>query len=334
MAKRKRLSPAQNMFLEDGPGAEAMPVLETKAAISAPIAQVANAAATEASLRELSDMVTEARRDGRLAQKLPLAAIDEAYLVRDRVAVDEGEMEVLKTSLRNRGQQTPIEVIATDDPNRFGLISGWRRLKALRALFDETGDAAFETVLVVERQPDTAADAYLSMVEENEIRSGLSHYERARVAAKAVQMGVFETEKKALLSLFGSVSRSKRSKIRSFLTIFKALDDVLLFPAALGERLGLALSKALETDPGLAKRLSQDLQDAEVSDAAAEGQVLQAALKKKPQTKPLQSQKAAPQEIGKDLFVARHDGHIVLSGPGVTDAFLDDFLTWCKTRSN
>ena len=333
MAKRKRLSPAQNAYLDEGSPGDVMPVLETKAAISAPIAQVANAAATEASLRELSDMVTEARRDGRLAQKLPLAAIDEAYLVRDRVAVDDGEMDVLKTSLRNRGQQTPIEVIATDDPNRFGLISGWRRLKALHALFEETGDPAFETVLVVERQPDTAADAYLSMVEENEIRSGLSHYERARVAAKAVQMGVFETEKQALLALFGSVSRSKRSKIRSFLTIFKALDDVLLFPAALGERLGLALSKALETDPDLANRLAQDLKASAVPDAATEGQLLQAALKKKPPSKPVSSPSPARQEIGKDLFVARHEGHIVLSGPGVTDAFLDDFMAWCKTRS-
>ena len=50
------------------------------------------------------------------------------------------------------------------------------------------------------------------MVEENEIRVGLSYYERARIVAKAVAQGVFETEKQALQRLFHTASRPKRSK--------------------------------------------------------------------------------------------------------------------------
>ena len=106
----------------------------------------------------------------------------------------------------------------------YGLISGWRRLAALKALHAETGEARFATVQALVRRPETAADAYVNMVEENEIRLGLSHYERARVAARATERGIFESEKKALLALFATASRAKRSRIRAFLDIYHALD--------------------------------------------------------------------------------------------------------------
>ena len=132
----------------------------------------------------------------------------------------------------------------------YGLISGWRRLQALKALHAETGEPRFATVQALVRRPETAADAYVTMVEENEIRLGLSHYERARVAALATARGVFESEKAALLALFATASRPKRSRIRAFLEIYHALDGVLRFPAALPERLGLALVERLRAGAG------------------------------------------------------------------------------------
>lgn len=100
------------------------------------------------------------------------------------------------------------------------------------------------------RRPETAADAYVAMVEENELRVGLSQYERARVAARAVERGVFPDEKAALLALFATASRPKRSRIRAFLEIYHALDAELRFPAAIPERLGLALVEALRAGRG------------------------------------------------------------------------------------
>ena len=112
----------------------------------------------------------------------------------------------------------------------YGLISGWRRLQALKALHAETGEPRFATVQALVRRPETAADAYVTMVEENEIRLGLSHYERARVAALATARGVFPTEDDALRALFATASRPKRSRIRAFLDIFHALDGVPALP--------------------------------------------------------------------------------------------------------
>ena len=185
-----------------------------------PIARVAAEAAEASALEDMTRAWSEAREGGRMVQALPLEAIDETWLVRDRITLDNDEMDDLIQSLRDRGQQVPIEVVALEN-GRFGLISGWRRLRALKALSQERdadgGSARFGQVLALLRRPAGAAEAYRAMVEENEIRAGLSYYERARIAARAAEVGAFENPRAAIAALFAAGSRAKRSKIGSFL---------------------------------------------------------------------------------------------------------------------
>ncbi|MCT4682897.1 MAG: ParB N-terminal domain-containing protein [Roseicyclus sp.] len=249
MAKRKRLTPpAPDRF--DGPAPEVKSMMRP-----APIAQVAGEASTVSALRELSDLVRSARDEGRLIETLALDAIEAGYLVRDRLlAPMDEDMQALVESLRARGQQTPIDVVDMGG-GRYGLISGLRRLTALTRLFSETGDPRFGRIRARIVVPGDAAEAYRAMVEENEIRAGLSLYERARIVAKAVEAGVFPDSRDALLTLYAAASRAKRSKIKSALAVVEALDGALRFPTAHGERLLLDLSRALEGDAGLADRL-------------------------------------------------------------------------------
>ncbi len=249
MAKRKRLTPpAPDRF--DGPAPEVKSMMRP-----APIAQVAGEASTVSALRELSDLVRSARDEGRLIETLALDAIEAGYLVRDRLlAPMDEDMQALVESLRARGQQTPVDVVDMGG-GRYGLISGLRRLTALTRLFSETGDPRFGRIRARIVVPGDAAEAYRAMVEENEIRAGLSLYERARIVAKAVEAGVFPDSRDALLTLYAAASRAKRSKIKSALAVVEALDGALRFPTAHGERLLLDLSRALEGDAGLADRL-------------------------------------------------------------------------------
>jgi ParB family transcriptional regulator, chromosome partitioning protein len=260
---RRRLTPAHlasEVSARDVPRAEhasagtgPRPTL----AAAAPIARVAGDAAGNAALEEVARELTQARESGRLVLELPLEDIASDHLVRDRIPMEDEEMAALRASIRTHGQRTPIEVTplgsgsgstsgkAGESTLPYGLISGWRRLAALKALWAETQDARFATIRALVRRPETAQAAYVAMVEENEIRVGLSQYERARVAALAVRRGIFESEKEALLALFASASRPKRSRIRAFLEIYHALDGVMRFPAHLPERLGLKLVEAL-----------------------------------------------------------------------------------------
>lgn len=275
MAKRRRLISSPLLAGDiDSDTAENAPY-ETKAYLRpglgapAPIARVAAEASAQAALTEMSDAMARARSEGRLVLRLPLGQIDVDHLVRDRLGADEEEMGHLTASIREHGQRTPVEVTELG-PGRYGLISGWRRIQALTRLFSETGAAEFAEVHALLRRPDTAQSAYIAMVEENEIRLGLSYYERARIAARAVDLGVFETEKQALQRLFSSASRARRSKIGSFLSIYRLLDEVLRFPAAIPERLGLALAKALDDRPAEAAALAADLAAAPATDAGDE----------------------------------------------------------------
>ncbi|QBF34279.1 ParB N-terminal domain-containing protein [Thalassococcus sp. S3] len=335
MAKRRRLTPARSDYLDAG-GAETGPQGAVDAgrspATRPPISQVAGDTAATAALEEMSQTWRAAREEGRLVQDIPLDRIMGDHLIRDRTHLDEDGMQALIESLRNRGQQTPVDVVALED-GQYGLISGWRRLTALKRLLAETGEPRFGTVRALLCRPETAAASYLAMVEENEIRIGLSYYERARVAAKAVEQGVFDSEKAALLSLFSTASRAKRSKIRSFLTIYHALDGDLRFAAAVPERLGLSLSKALSENRTLARRIRKRLAAAPAETPEAELQILQAVLTTRTDPKPSFTAIGEVRGVRIDVKTAGNGRELKLSGPGVTDALSQQILDWLRDTS-
>jgi ParB family transcriptional regulator, chromosome partitioning protein len=336
MAKRRRLTPPRDDYLAPTAPAPSMRALPGSAP---PISSVAGDAATNSALLEVAGELTAARSEGRLLLRLPLDQIDEGWLVRDRISHDEEALESLIASLRSHGQRSPIEVTELA-PGRYGLISGWRRLTALRRLHAELSDAAgqsaYAAVTAIQRRPDSAEAAYVAMVEENEIRLGLSYFERARIAAKAVEAGVFPTEKLALQKLYATASRAKRSKIGSFLSIYHGLQTQLRFASALPERLGLVLARALETDAGLAARLGAVLQDAAPASAEQEQALLMAAIAPppKPATKPAVDAPSAD-ELRPGLILraervanGTQDGRIVLQGAAVTPELLDRLRHW------
>ncbi|WP_171120530.1 ParB N-terminal domain-containing protein [Ruegeria sp. HKCCA5463] len=336
MAKRKRLTPARPDYLEDNrpaPGLNPMFPTDTPRT-TPPVAQVAGATAAQAALEELSGELRAARAEGRLVQDLPLDAIEETYLVRDRMAADDADMEALKESLKTRGQQTPIEVVELEG-GRYGLISGWRRLTALRALAQQTGEARFETVRAFLRQPQSASDAYVAMVEENEIRVGLSYYERARIVARAAEQGVYPDETAALRGLFASASRAKRSKIGSFIAIYHALDDHLRFASAIPERLGLSIAKVLKEEAKAASLITTALRKAAPQSGEAEISALTRAVSGLGSNGENPPAAKTPQKEtfgGIQLKQSRNGAQVTLSGEGMSETFLAELKAWLHAR--
>jgi ParB family chromosome partitioning protein len=232
--------------------------------------------------------------------------------------LDEAEMEALTESIRARGQQTPVEVLQLSG-GQFGLISGMRRIEALRRLGE--GEA-----LAIVRRPDSSEAAYVAMIEENEIRAGLSFYERANVVSAAVTMGLYSTPLLAVQALFPRAPAPKRSKILAFVTLREKLGTVLRFPAAIPEKLGLALVAALEADGGLSDRIAEAIAVAEPADSQAERRVLDAALKRPARPK------AGPEEIAPGVALEARKGRALLKGRGVDAALLDDLRAWLSSR--
>lgn len=345
MAKRKRLTPANPAFLGGPPPPVSM---------RAPIAEVARDAAGSAAFDELAQELSEAREAGRMVVRVPLKSVQLDYLVRDRLVAGSEDLEALEASIEARGQQTPVDLVDLGG-GQYGLISGWRRIRALSALFERTGDTRFAEVLGLLRRPSDSAASYLAMVEENEIRVGLSYFERARIVIKAVEQGVFETERSALQALFQSASRAKRSKIGSFLPLVRGLDGILRFPEAIGERLGLQAGRAVEADPSVRDALAEALQSASPPTPSEEVALLEAVLSKaasvgfapkrdamspkrvsqtvdRPAVKPDLPQ-SEPLEIAEGVLLSDGpDGRLILSGDNVDQAFRQQLVSWLQQR--
>ena len=317
------------------PGDQRLPAGRRMPPTASPISHVAREASATAALEALAGEVAQARATGRMIETISLDAVETDYLVRDRVALDEAEMTALVESLRSHGQRMPVDLVDLG-PNaprrRYGLISGWRRITALRQLHDETGEERFGQVLALLRRPEAAGEAYIAMVEENEIRAGLSYYERARIAARAVEAGAFADRGEALRALYATASRAKRSKIGSFLMIVDALDGALRFPGVIPERLGLALAARL-AEPEFGAALAAELAAAPSQTAAAETARLTAALARTSARNPRRAAAdAPPQTAAGSCLSSRRGGGIVLTGPGVDAAFRARLEKWLQRQ--
>lgn len=290
MAKRRKLQ---------APSAEDLSRIEeefrsetSRRSPMAPIAQVAAEAAQQTEVldaetrsqnaRDKSD--AEAHRaahdKGLVMVEVPLDQIDSDDMVRDRITVDEADMDELRASIRQNGLRLPVELYELTQPDgdrKYGIISGYRRVLAMRGLLAATGDdAQFGSIKALIKLPDTLPAAFVAMVEENEVRADLSHFERGRIAAISAQNGIFDSVEDAVNSLFASASKAKRSKVRSFAMVFEALGDMLSFPEELSERQGLRLASALRS--GAETEIRNLLAEGQGVDAQTEWQLLESVI--------------------------------------------------------
>ncbi|WP_308418332.1 ParB/RepB/Spo0J family partition protein [Palleronia aestuarii] len=193
-----------------------------------------------------------AREAGRVLVSLPLDRIGTDDLPRDRLELEavavSDEMEELKASIRARGQKEPIEVYE-DELGGYQLKKGWRRLTALRQLHVETGDRSFsEVVARIEAGESQRIARYIDMVEENVVREDLTFAEMAQVAiTAAADPGTGEGDADAMVGrLYTALHKTKRSYIRSFVSVLETLGDDLRWPKAVKRDLGVEVARTLK----------------------------------------------------------------------------------------
>jgi ParB family chromosome partitioning protein len=315
----------------------------------APIAQVAaenamNVNVVDPALRTKLAQLDKYRAieaQGLVARLIPIAAVDASVLTRDRMTLDPQDFAELKAAILANGLRMPIEVyeLAPQDGRvRYGLISGYRRLRAVSELRGQPGQAPGVIEALV-RPAGSSAASMEAMVEENEIRSDLSQFERGRIAVLAAQNGIYPDVEEATARLFAFASKAKRSKIRSFALVFERLGDVLSFPQALREKQGLALAAALRDGAG--DLLRDALAAAAPADPAQEWEVAEKILKgfaAKP-TDGTPSRGGRPKAPANTITTARGtqigwsrkgQGVVIELGPQMDDASLDKVLEMLK----
>lgn len=237
-------------------------------AIAETVGTVRERADIEAKIRAENDALAHEhmrlRRLGLVVDLVPLDAVDQFKLVRDRKAVADIELRDLCASIRELGLSNPIRLEARDD-GRFELVQGFRRLSAYRALLDETKDteAWGRIPAVVMPAGDGLEQLYRRMVDENLVRKDISFAEMAQLAldyARDPQTEETDPEK-AVAVLFKSAGYQKRSYIRGFIPVIERLGSCLRYAEEIPRALGLALAKRLDEDEGFVPMVRDAFRD-------------------------------------------------------------------------
>ncbi len=175
--------------------------------------------------------------------EIPLDRIDAEALPRDRATCDPEADHELQLSILAEGLRQPVEVFAMEGPVPYGLIAGHRRLSAFRALGREVIPAFL-------RRPADIPQALAAMVSENEIRAQISPWEKGRLVMTCVEQGHFPNADAAIDGLYATLSRQKRSRLRSLLLVVETFDGRFATPERLTharlERLASALRAGWE----------------------------------------------------------------------------------------
>lgn len=183
---------------------------------------------------------------------IPLAEIREDALLRDRIALDPLALDDLIRSIHADGLHQPIEVWRLSHPDathRYGLITGLRRLTALRALQSWPNPQRFATIPAFVLPVTEVPQAMATMVSENEIRSAVSPWEKGTLLTQCVRHGIFPTLDAAVDALYPALTRQKRNRLRALALVVEECEGLFTAPETLTtgqmERLASALRGGL-----------------------------------------------------------------------------------------
>lgn len=103
-----------------------------------------------------------------------------------------------------------------------------------------------------------------AMVEENEIRAGISPYERGLVCVKARDMGAFGSIEEAVEGLYPSAPSYKRSRVRTLAHFAEEVGGFFKAPEKLSHRQVMRIASALNA--GLGDLLRTALEESSITD--------------------------------------------------------------------
>lgn len=260
---------------------------------------------TEAAIRAENDSLAHEfvrlKKLGLVVDMIPVDAVHATKLVRDRSARVDADLEDLKASIKALGLSNPIRVEQVGD-GRYELVQGWRRLSAYRALFEETGDPAYARIPAgLMAKGETLDSLYRRMVDENMVRKDISWAEMANLARAYTQddaTGCRDLDQ-AVNLLFATANPQKRSYVRRFAFLMRAVESSLDHAEAIPRALGLAVANRIENEAGSAAALARRLAAAPGRTAEQELAILRAFADAQPEGEPVRGGGGRPATRGK-----------------------------------
>ncbi|QYK42102.1 MAG: ParB N-terminal domain-containing protein [Paracoccaceae bacterium] len=172
--------------------------------------------------------------------EIPVDQIAADILPRDRSIPDAEAQADLVRSIETIGLRHPVEVFGIEPDEHhtlpWGLVSGYRRLMAFRAL-------GRETIPAVTCNPEDLPAAMAAMLAENEVRAPVTPWEKGRFLEHLVHFGHYPDASAAIAVLYPSATRQQRARLRGF----HAVVDALYYDFRTPERLSVSQMDRLAT---------------------------------------------------------------------------------------
>ncbi|SFD17265.1 ParB/RepB/Spo0J family partition protein [Tropicimonas isoalkanivorans] len=228
---------------------------------------LSNRADMEARIRAENDRLAHEhvrlKKAGLITDLIPTEAISTTKLIRDRNFDGTDDLSELKASIEAIGLSNPIQVEQVGE-GAYELVQGLRRLSAWRELRIASGGSDERWTRIpatIIASGEALEQLYRRMVDENLVRKDISFGEMAVLARDyaADQQTKVDDVDAAVLELYRSAGKQKRSYIRAFAQLFEIIGAHIQFPQAIPRQLGLDLRKAFEVQPDLAEQVLADL---------------------------------------------------------------------------
>lgn len=137
----------------------------------------------------MSKAVPKRRPRAETSTPLVLSLDDIELYDRDPRQSPNAEYTRIKASIQAQGIDQPLVVTRRPDAERYLIAAGGNtRLKILRELFAETGDARFGRVACVAKPWRGEAEVVLAHLRENDLRGGLTFVDKARAVREVRQL--------------------------------------------------------------------------------------------------------------------------------------------------
>jgi ParB family chromosome partitioning protein len=210
---------------------------------------------------------------------IPLAEIEAGALTRDRTGLDQEPLTELQLSIAANGLRQPNEIFplaAPCDGMAYGLLSGYRRLYAFRNLLEQTRQPRYAQIPAFVRERQDLAKSMAAMVEENEIRAGISPYERGLICVYARDQGAFGSIEQAVDGLFPNATRHKRTRLRDIAHFAAEIGGFFSAPEKLTERQIERITRIMGGDFGTLVRTA--LEESSITDPDHQWKLVQPIL--------------------------------------------------------
>lgn len=264
--------------------------------------------------------------DGRVLRKIKLALLDDNPF-NSRTVYSAEAIDAMRTSLREEGQLTPIEVFAAGD--RFTIVEGHTRTRAAR---EEWGtEAEIEAVVSVEKPSDVSL--FLHSLLSNTERNSLTSVDLAHAYKRAIDSKIFNTNAQLAAKL--KISPSKLSMVLGYFKIPEDLRSFCIsFPETFTYQTFMVIREAAEARPEKIKEALSRLAARKATyKQAITGltTLMQSTSRVKPQTSLVFHQKG---DVVSASVRAGENGEKIIKIQGLTEDQFNDVLDAIKRTIN